>query len=306
MARCQVFRRCPNDEKVLPMPVSSDGLEQHVRVLCEEFSPRDAFHPEQLDRAAAYIRNAFEATGGQTFEQSYSVEQTEYRNVIVRFGSETSERIVVGAHYDAIEGAVGADDNASGVAGLIELAHLIDGASLSSTVELVAYTLEEPPFFYTRQMGSAVHARSLKASSVSVRAMLALEMIGYFSDRPKSQGYPMFFLKPFYPERGNFIVVIGKWGQGRLVRRVETIMQNATSLPVESFVGPRIVPGVNLSDHLNYWSAGYEAAMITDTAFYRNPNYHTRQDVPETLDYERMSHVVEGVYAAVQAISEQA
>lgn len=288
------------------MSVSPERLEKHVRVLCEECSPRDAFHSDQLDRAAAYIREAFEGTTGETFEQPYMVNQTKYRNVIVRFGPETAERIIIGAHYDAVEGSVGADDNASGVAGLIELARLLEETTLCTPVELVAYTLEEPPFFFSSKMGSAVHARSLKEAGVSVRAMLALEMIGYFSDRPKSQNYPTVLLKPFYPDRGNFIVAAGKWGQGRFVRRVTSAMRAATALPVRSFVAPRMVPGVNFSDHLNYWSAGYEAAMITDTAFYRNPNYHTPHDIPETLDYDRMALVVEGVYAAVRRFTADA
>ena len=172
-------------------------------------------------------------------------------------------------------------------------------------VELAAFTLEEPPWFGRRAMGSAVHASSLRKQGVVVRAMLALEMIGYFTDAPASQEYPLPILKLFYPSRGNFIGVAGKLGQGALVRRVSRAMRRASPLPVRSIAAPRSLPGIELSDHRCFWDAGYQAVMITDTAFYRNPNYHTEDDTPETLDYERMAMAVRGVYAAALAEAEQ-
>lgn len=285
--------------------VSPDRLEAHVRVLSESCAPRDAAHPDRLDQAADYIHDAFSQASERVSRQPYQVGSTTYGNVIVRFGPDTQERLVVGAHYDAVENTPGADDNASGVAGLIELAHLVAGEELPIGVELVAYSLEEPPFFYTDQMGSAVHATSLKQQGIDVRAMLALEMIGFFSDAPDSQRFPLFLLKALYPSTGNFITVAGKIGQGRLVRRVKKAMDSATPLPARAFVGPSIVPGVSLSDHLNYWQAGYPAAMITDTAFYRNPYYHTPHDTADMLDYDRMAFVVEGVHAAVMVLCRQ-
>jgi hypothetical protein len=139
---------------------------------------------------------------------------------------------------------------------------------------------------------------------VAVRVMLSLEMIGYFTDDPNSQQFPLFVLRPFYPSEGNFIAVVGKWGWGqrRLVRTVRDGMQQATPLPVHSINAPRIVPGIAFSDHLNYWHAGYDAVMITDTAFYRNPHYHSPSDTPETLDYDRMAQVVDGVRGAINAL----
>jgi Zn-dependent M28 family amino/carboxypeptidase len=276
-------------------------LKTHVRMLSETLSPRDARHPENLDRVADYVQQEFEQAGGVVREQPYEVNGNVYRNVMTLFGPETTERIVVGAHYDAVGNSPAADDNASGVAGLIELAHLLGQTSLPMRVELVAYTLEEPPYFRTSGMGSAVHAWSLKEQGVSVRAMLALEMIGYFSDAPNSQHFPISFFSLFYPSQGNFIAIVGKLEQGLLVRRIKKVMRNATSLPVYSINAPGFVPGVDFSDHLNYWQAGYQAAMITDTAFYRNMNYHSLYDTPDTLDYERMALVVQGVYAAVLA-----
>lgn len=166
-------------------------------------------------------------------------------------------------------------------------------------VELVAYSPEEPPFFRSPQMGSAVHAASLKTSGRRVRSVLVLEMIGCFEDGARSQSYPLPFLSLFYPTRGNFIAVVGSLGQPRLARRVKAAMRAASPLPVRSINAPRAVPGVDFSDHLSYWREGYPAIMITDTAFYRNPRYHTTGDTPETLDYARMAQVVDGVRAAL-------
>lgn len=279
-------------------------LEAHVRTLAEDLTPRDADHPERLAPVAEYIEAKLASHTDRLTDQPYSVAGTTVRNVIARFGPETDERVVVGAHHDTAGPYPGADDNASGVAGLLELARLLDGVDLPLMVELVSYPLEEPPYFYTNQMGSAVHAQSLKEQDIDVRAMLTLEMIGYFTDDPKSQQFPLFFLRPFYPSTGNFIAVVGKWGWGqrRLVRTVRDGMRGASSLPVHSINAPRIVPGIAFSDHLNYWHAGYDAVMITDTAFYRNPYYHSPTDTPETLDYKRMALVVDGVKGAVERL----
>lgn len=286
-----------------PVNVSLDRLEAHVRTLSETLVPRSFAYPANLDRAAAYIAEQFRGAGGVVSEQPYQVNGRTYRNVIARFGPDTRERIVVGAHYDAAGDFPAADDNASGIAGLLELARLLGAASLPMQVELVAYSLEEPPFFRTPYMGSAVHARSLKEQNIPVRAMFSLEMIGYFTDAPNSQRFPLGFLHAFYPSEGNFITVVGKLGQGGLVRRVKRAMRRASSLPVHSISAPRFIPGVDFSDHVNYWDAGYDAVMITDTAFYRNPNYHTSLDTAGTLDYRRMAMVVEGVHAAVLALA---
>ncbi|HEY9420107.1 MAG TPA: M28 family peptidase [Thermoanaerobaculia bacterium] len=292
----------PRKESAVPK-VQPARLETHVRALAETFVPRDWNHPENLDRAAAYIRAELERAGGRVEEQPYEVDGRTYRNVLARFGPETRERVVVGAHYDAAGPLPGADDNASGVAGLIELAHLLGDSRLRTEVELVAYTLEEPPAFGSREMGSAIHAKSLRKREVPVKAMISLEMIGYFRDEPGSQEFPAPFLRFIYPNTGNFITVAGKLGQGGLVRRVRNAMRKASALPVESITAPESLPGVSLSDHRNYWAAGYEAVMITDTAFYRNDNYHSETDTPDTLDYPRMAMVVEGVHGAVLALA---
>jgi Peptidase family M28 len=284
--------------------VNPARLEAHVRMLSTELHPRDEGHPENLDRVAAYVRAEFQKAGGVVSDQPYKVKGKTYRNVIAFFGPETAERIVIGAHYDTVGASPGADDNASGVAGLIELAQLLGRQQLPMRVELVAFTLEEPPHFRTARMGSAVHAASLRQQGVDVRAMVSLEMIGYFSDQPESQRFPMSLLGAFYPTRGNFIAVVGRLGEGLLVRKVKAAMRRGSPLPVYSINAPNSVPGVDFSDQLNYWDAGYSAVMITDTAFFRNRNYHTIYDTPETLDYKRLAMVVEGVYSAVLVLAE--
>lgn len=278
-------------------------LEAHVRKLSIELSPRDVTHIQNLDSVAAYISSEFKQTGASVVEQPYRVEGTSYRNIIAAFGPETAERIVVGAHYDSAGPLPGADDNASGVAGLLELAQLLGSQPPAMRTELVAFSTEEPPYFRTTGMGSSVHAESLRKANVKVRAMLSLEMIGYFSDASGSQHFPAGALAAFYPSTGNFIGVVGRVSDGLLARRVKKSMSNAAPLPVYSISAPSFIPGVDFSDQLNYWHAGYDALMITDTAFYRNQNYHTANDTVEKLDFKRMAMVVEGIYAAVNDLS---
>jgi hypothetical protein len=292
-------RATPNPART----VDPSRLEAHVRKLSTELSPRDMAHPESLDQVAAYIKNEFSQTGAYVSEQVYRVRGKSYRNVIAHFGPETEERIVVGAHYDTAGELPGADDNASGIAGLIELARLLSQQQLKVRVELVAFSTEEPPYFGTTGMGSYVHADSLRQQNVRVRAMFSLEMIGCFSDAPNSQLFPAGFLSALYPSTGNYIAVVGRLSDASLVRRTKAAMRNAAPLPVYSINAPQFVTGVDFSDQRNYWHAGYNAVMITDTAFYRNRNYHTADDTAEKLDYKRMAMVVEGVYATVSELA---
>jgi Zn-dependent M28 family amino/carboxypeptidase len=279
-------------------------LRRHVEALAGgALGPRDFAHPEGLDRAAAYVAVALREHTPDVSMQPFEVSGRTYRNVVARFGPAGPERIVVGGHYDTAGALPGADDDASGVAGLVELARLLAAAPPSVPVELVAFTLEERPTFASAEMGSAVHAASLARAGVKVRLMIALEMIGYFTDAPHSQAFPAPGLELVYPTRGNFIAVVGKLGQRGPVRRVRDAMRIATPLGVESINAPRSMAGVDLSDHRSYWDQGWDAVMITDTAFFRNPNYHQAGDTPDTLDYTRMAQVVTGVHAAVQAVA---
>jgi Zn-dependent M28 family amino/carboxypeptidase len=274
-------------------------LERHVRTIVNDFAPRDHTSITQLSTASEYIRSEFAKHSRDVEFQNFSASNRDYRNVIARFGPDTKDIIVIGAHYDSFGKLPAADDNASGVAGLIELARMIANSKLNKRVELVAYTLEEPPYFRTEFMGSAIHAKSVKTAGKQVSMMLSLECIGYFSDEPNSQKFPISALGAIYPTTGNFIALVGHYRDGALSRRVRETMRTATSLPVHSINAPSLVTGIDFSDHLNYWNEGFVGMMVTDTAFMRNPNYHTAEDTPEKLDYKRMADVVRAVSAVV-------
>lgn len=297
-------------EKISAPDVSAQALEAHVRLLSEKFIPRDCDHVQNLDRTADYIRESLKKSGGlvsdQVFETSMFNQKNKritlgpYRNVIARFGPETGERIVMGAHYDAAGPYPAADDNASGVATLLELAKLLGQHPPTIRTDLVAYTLEEPPYFGSDQMGSAIHAAVLAKEGVRLRFMISLETVGYYTDQPKSQNYPIGLMKLFYPTRGNFLAVAGKLGHGGLSRKLIKRMRQVSALPIRSLNAPAFVPGVDFSDHRNYWKHQFPALMLTDTAFYRNLHYHTSQDTPEKLDYPKMAEVVKMTYAMIQ------
>jgi Zn-dependent M28 family amino/carboxypeptidase len=275
-------------------------LRRDVAFLTGEVSPRDSDHPENLDRAAAYLRGQFAAGGARVTAPSFQVRGRTYRNVVASFGPESGPLLVVGAHYDSFGGFganPGADDNASGTAGLVEIARLLAGRRLDRRVDLVAFANEEPPYFGSAQMGSAVHARSLAGRNV--RGMICLEMIGYFTPR---QPAPSWIFRFLYPDRGNFIAVAGRWADRDLTREVKRAMRGSSDLPVVSFTAPRSA-GLDASDQINYWDRGIPAVMVTDTADIRNPHYHSRFDTADSLDYARMARVVDGVTNAVLALS---
>jgi hypothetical protein len=295
----------PVDSSTAIVSTDPQRLRAHVETISRDFYPRDEGHPENLAKLATYIQSAFENTGADVTRHTFKVKGNNYSNVYAAFGPATQERIIVGAHYDTVPGTPGADDNASGIAGLIELGHLLKNAVLSTRVELAAYALEEPPYFYTPQMGSAQHVKLLQQENVKVRMMFALEMIGYFSDKPDSQYLPMPVLSLLYPHEGNFIMVAGQFLDGTNVRIIKRTMRGASSLPVYSINAPGNLLGINLSDHVNFWNADLPAVMITDTAFYRYDGYHSPTDTADRLDYERMAMVVEGVYAAVLALADE-
>lgn len=255
-----------------------------------------------LDKCADYIAMHFTNAGATTTSQVFTVRDRQYQNVIGRFGVGQGPKIVVGAHYDSCGDTPGADDNASGVAALIELAYLLGRNSPSNEVELVGYTLEEPPFFGTQVMGSAIHAKSIAEENANVLGVIVLEMVGYFRDDGGSQSYPSLLLKLIYPSRGNFICVAGPWSQGSWNKKVKVGMKGATDLPVYSIRAPAFVAGIDLSDHRNYWPHDIKAVMVTDTAFYRNKEYHSLHDTADRLDYVRMSQVVVAVFEAIRSL----
>lgn len=284
---------------LLDIPVNKDNLREHITTLTGMQPPRNHLNTESLHRSAGYIKDRFAEYGGRVSKQEFTAGGGVYENVLASFGPEGGERVVVGAHYDVFNNQPGADDNASGVAGLLELARLLGERSPAHRVDLVAYCLEEPPYFGTSDMGSAVHARSLAEGGVRVRAMLSLEMIGYFSEEEGSQRFPFWLMKLFYPDRADFIAVVGNRKSKDLIRKTAALMSDASNIGVETLSAPFFITEAGFSDHRNYWEHGYKAAMVTDTSFFRSPHYHRETDTIETLDFVKMAEVVKGVYWAV-------
>ena len=273
------------------------ALQRHVQELAVTYSPRSVENPAMLEAAGDYVLAQMRAAGAQPEIQNVEVNGTVYRNFIARFGPADGPLLVIGAHYDACGQTPGADDNASGVAALLELTRLLARDPPRQPVELVAYTLEEPPYFRTDFMGSYWHARSLARQKRAVRLMVSLEMIGFYRDEPKSQEYPVAGLGVLYPDQGNFIALVGAFSDVSNMRRMKALFKGASDLPVESINAPSSVPGVDFSDHASYWRFDMPAMMVTDTAFLRNPNYHEAGDTPDTLDYVRMAKVVRAMHA---------
>jgi Zn-dependent M28 family amino/carboxypeptidase len=288
-------------KSVPEIAVSKDRLYNDVQYLTQIEPSRQAFNPAGIEQAATYIYQEFKKVSERVSYQEFRVSGQTYKNVICTLGPATGERIILGAHYDVCGNQPGADDNASGVAGLLELARLLhtEEKNLKYRIDLVSYCLEEPPFFKTESMGSAVHAKFLKKEGVSVKAMICLEMIGYYSEVKNSQRYPVPGMDAIYPDKANFISVVGDLNQNQLVAHVKKYMLAGSTIDVQSLNAPASIPGVDFSDHLNYWANGYSAVMITNTSFYRNPNYHQVSDTIDTLDFTKMAEVVKGVYWAV-------
>lgn len=293
----------PSRDPIMSEPIKlaeSTRLKKHVETLAAILPSRNYLAKGSLEKALLYINERWKEIGLIPEVQTFTADGQRYSNIMVRFGPlSDKDVIVVGAHYD-VDGDQnpGADDNASGVAGVIELARLIHQKKLKlkHAVELVAYANEEPPFFGTEGMGSAHHALRLRQKGERVLLMLSLEMIGYFSDEPGSQDYPVSFLRAIYPSRGNFISLVGTPRYWSITRKVKQLFRRCTTVPIHSINAPRFLPGIDLSDHSSYWKYGWPGLMITDTAFYRNKHYHQSTDTPDRLDYDRMARVVDGVY----------
>ncbi|UCD27813.1 MAG: M28 family peptidase [Planctomycetota bacterium] len=273
-------------------------LQTHIEMLAGTIGERNVFASQypQLRKAEAYIRKQFDLTGYKVEEQVFKVFNRDVCNIEATLTgvSEKDEILIVGAHYDAVVNSPAANDNASGVAGILEIARLLYDRKPARTVRFVAFVNEEPPFFQTKDMGSLVYAKNTRQQKDNIIGMISLETIGYYSDTEGGQKYPFPF-SLFYPSVGNFIGLVGNLGSRSLVRNSIGLFRKHTAFPSEGVAAPGFIPGIDWSDHWSFWQQGYKALMVTDTAPYRYPYYHTQQDTPDKIDYDRTARVVAGL-----------
>jgi Zn-dependent M28 family amino/carboxypeptidase len=284
----------------------ADRLSADVKYLSTNIGERSVPRAGSLKATTEYLRGNLQQAGYGVTERTCSGAAPETSNVEASLvGSDSaSGLVIVGAHFDSVAGTVGANDNATGVAAVLELARLLRGRNLRRTVRFVLFANEEPPFFQTSNMGSLVYARQLRRDRVQVSAMISLETIGFYSDAPGSQNYPP-VLGSFYPSRGDFIGFVGNPESRDLVRRSIRTFRESTSFPSEGVAAPADWPGVGWSDHWSFWQERYPAIMITDTAVFRYPYYHTPLDTFDKVDFGRMARVVDGVRGVVESLSNE-
>lgn len=277
-------------------PVTPRRLQAHVEYLAGAIGERNVFRPEALRAAADYIQAEWCHQGYQVTPHWYELDGVQWANLeVMKVGSIWPEEILlIGAHYDSVRGSPGANDNASGVATLLEISRLLAKVAPAITIRFVAFVNEEPPFFFTRQQGSMVYAKAARARGDNIRLMVSLETIGCYLDAAGSQQYPFLF-KFFHPDRANFLAFVSDFRSSRIMRRVARIFRAESDFPLEQTGTFWFIPGVAWSDHWSFWRQGYQAFMVTDTAFYRYPYYHTAEDRPERLAYLQLARVTVGL-----------
>ena len=280
-----------------------EELRTDVQKLAGEIGERNMGHYAQLNAAVDFIEGSFSRAGLRTRRDSYQMQGQACHNVEAEISGSRPEIIVIGAHYDSVFGSPGANDNGTGVAATIALARRFAGTRPKHTLRFVAFVNEEPPYFLTGEMGSLVYARRCKERGDKISAMISLETIGYFSDAPHSQRYPSPVLGIPYPKVGNFIGFVSNIHSRPLLRRVVPLFRRHAKIPSEGAALPWFVPGVSWSDQWSFWKYGYSAIMVTDTAPFRYPYYHSSNDTPDKLDYDRFTLVVSGIEKVIQELA---
>ena len=282
------------------------AVRRHVERLAGEIGERNVPRRFALDAARDYIMEEWRRQGHEVVIHWYDAGGVPCANIEVsRLGSRRPDHILlIGAHYDTVSGSPGADDNASGIAALLELSRLFADAVPAVTVRFVAFVNEEPPFFMTRKQGSLVYARDARRRGDDIRLMVSLETIGYYRDDPGSQLYPPLF-RLFYPDRANFIGFVSDFRSRRMMLRLASLFRSRSDFPLEHVATFRFIPGVAWSDHLSFWRMGFRALMVTDTAFYRYPFYHSADDRPDALAYPQLARVTEGLFNALAGLSQE-
>jgi hypothetical protein len=277
-----------------------EELHADVQKLAGEIGERNMWHYTQLNAAADFIENSFSRAGLHPRRDSYELRGQVCHNIEVEIPGTRPEVLLIGAHYDSVFGSPGANDNGSGLAATLALARRFATRKAQHTMRFVAFVNEEPPYFLSGEMGSLVYAGRCKARGDKISAMISLETIGYFSDAPNSQTYPSPGLGIFYPKVGNFIGFVSNVHSRTLLRRVIALFRKHAKIPSEGAALPSFIPGVSWSDQWSFWRNGYPAIMITDTAPFRYPYYHSASDTPDKLDYDRFALVVSGMEKVIE------
>jgi Zn-dependent M28 family amino/carboxypeptidase len=275
---------------------STARLREHVEMLASSIGERNMWRYGALQEAADYIESVFASQGYQPARQVFDVSKAPVANIEAELPGTTrrGEIVIAGAHYDSVPQCPGANDNATGVAAVLELARRFAARPQARTVRFVAFVNEEPPFFQTAQMGSVVYATAARGRGERISGMLSLETMGYYSDEPGSQQYPT-PLALMYPDVGNFIGFVSNLASARLLFTARRAFKQRTTFPLQTAALPAGVPGAGWSDHWAFWQAGYPALMVTDTAPFRYPWYHTPDDTPDKLSFQRFADVVDGL-----------
>jgi len=278
-------------------------LRAHVEMLADSIGERNLVHFSALTEAADYIEQIWRNQGYVVTRHEHETGNRKVANLEITRQGQSPEIVLVGAHYDSVFGSPGANDNGSGVAAMLELSGYLAKAQSQRTIRFVTFVNEEPPFFKTEAMGSRQYVKMARARGDIIRAMLCLETIGYYRDEPNSQHYPP-PLGLFYPDTGNFIGFVSNLRSRALLGQVVAAFRAASDLPAERVATFGWIPGVDWSDHWSFWREGIPAVMITDTALYRYPYYHTAEDKPDKVDYRRLAQVVQGLTAVVRALAQ--
>lgn len=280
-------------------------LYAHIEQLSVVIGSRSVYEYDKIETAKKYILTCLRNFGYDPVLQKYIYDGKEFSNIIVTISGvrNPDETVIVGAHYDTVFGTPGADDNASAVAILLEMCRMLKNFSSGRTLKLVFFVNEEHPLFRSEYMGSYVFARETKAKNENITAMICLEMVGYYGDTKGGQTFPLPLMNLIYSSSPNFIAVVGNISSRNIVAKVKQSFGDSSRIPVETLTTVRFVPGVDFSDHLSFWKMGYPAVMITDTAFYRNPNYHTERDTIDTLDFSKMSELLKGLIQAAKDLT---
>ncbi len=295
-----------NQTDALAQPMENNELmgrlRSHVETLAGEIGERNVFRPIALAQAADYIERTWRDQGFEVIRYDHETRGQNVSNLEITRPGNSAEVVLIGAHYDSVLGSPGANDNGSGLAAMLELSRYVAGQRPTRTVRFVAFVNEEPPFFKTPSMGSRIYVRTALARGDQIRAMLCLETIGFYSNAPDSQHYPPLF-NLFYPDKGNFIGFVSNFRSRGLLKQAVAAFRSRSDFPIEHVATFGWIPGVDWSDHWSFWREGIPAIMITDTAPYRYPYYHTPQDTPDRVIYEQLTRVTEALFGVIDAIA---